>query len=50
MTWQFFNLNDDGFQAKNAEMTGLGFVLKYDNASKNCEGQRHHRALYTKGG
>jgi len=48
MTWLFFALGDDGFQAKNTELTGRGFVLQYDNAFKNCEGHSRHQALWTK--
>ena len=45
----FFGLNDEGFSAKNAELAGQGYTLKYDNIFKDCDGHTRHQALWTSG-
>ena len=47
--WRFFNADDDGFDAKKAELKAKGFEIQYDNVFKDCEGRTRHQALWTKG-
>ena len=50
MRFFHFNMSEDAFASKNAELTGQGFALRYDNTFKDCDGQTRHLALWTKSG
>ena len=38
VTWHFFGMDDDGFDAKKAELKAKGFEIQYDNVFKDCAG------------
>jgi Sulfatase-modifying factor enzyme 1 len=45
--WYFFVLPEEKFNAKNSDLTGQGFTLRYDDAFE-CAGRALHQALWTK--
>ena len=47
MGWYFFVLPEDKFNAKNSDLTGQGFALRYDDTFE-CAGRTLHQTLWTK--
>ena len=44
----FFGMEEDRFNAKNADLTSQGYAVQYQNAFQDCEGGTRHNALWVK--